>query len=344
MASDFFAGLSCLRQWLQITTQQQLMQRPLIAATLLILTIASLWFGLSVGSVKLSNSEVWQALIGNGSEVHRQIVNELRAPRVFAAFACGGLLALAGTLLQVLLRNPLADPYILGISGGAAVGALSALSLGMAALSVNIGALLGAIVAIVLVFSIGWRERGVGPERMLLAGVILSAGFAAIISLFLVLAPAAQLHGMLFWLMGDLSRVISANIVLSVLAIAAIVSVLLGHTLDILALGETKAATLGLSAKPLQIAIFFLAALATTAVVVTAGPIGFVGLLVPHAIRMLGITKHRALIAASIVAGGAFLVCADLLARSIAAPLQLPVGAVTALLGVPLLLLLLIRR
>ena len=320
------------------------MQRPVVAVLLVIVTLASLWFGLSVGSVHLSSEEVWQALLGNGSEVHRQIVNELRAPRVFAAFACGGLLALAGTLLQVLLRNPLADPYILGISGGAAVGALAALTLGMAALSVNIGALLGAVAAIALVFALGWRGRGVGPERMLLAGVVLSAGFAAIISLFLVLAPAAQLHGMLFWLMGDLSRVVSADIALAALGIVAVISVLLGHSLDILALGETKAATLGLSAKPLQIAIFFLSAVATTTVVVTAGAIGFVGLLVPHAIRLLGITRHRALLVFSVFAGGAFLVWADLLARSIAAPLQLPVGAVTALLGVPLLLLLLIRR
>ncbi len=320
------------------------MQRPVVAATLIIVTLASLWFGLSVGSVHLSSEEVWQALLGNGSDVHRQIVNELRAPRVFAAFACGGLLALAGTLLQVLLRNPLADPYILGISGGAAVGALAALTLGMAALSVNIGALLGAVAAIALVFALGWRGRGVGPERMLLAGVVLSAGFAAIISLFLVLAPAAQLHGMLFWLMGDLSRVISADIALVTLGIVAVISVLLGHSLDILALGETKASTLGLSAKPFQILIFLLAAVATTVVVVSAGSIGFVGLLVPHAIRLLGITRHRALMVFSIFAGGAFLVWADLLARSIAAPLQLPVGAVTALLGVPLLLLLLLRR
>ena len=320
------------------------MQRFPVVAVLLSFTLASLWFGLSVGSVKLSHGEVWQALIGQGSDVHRQIVQELRAPRVFAAFACGGLLALGGTLLQVLLRNPLADPYILGISGGAAVGALSALALGMAALSINIGALLGAVAAIFLVFVLGWRGRGVGPERMLLAGVVLSAGFSAIISLFLVLAPAAQLHGMLFWLMGDLSRVVSADVALIILVIVAVVSILLGRSLDILTLGETKAATLGLSAKPLQIAIFFLAALATTAVVVTAGPIGFVGLLVPHAIRLLGITRHRALIVLSIFAGGAFLVWADLLARTVAAPLQLPVGAVTALLGVPLLLLLLIRR
>ncbi len=320
------------------------MQRPVVAVALLIVSLLSLWFGLSVGSVKLTHTEVWQALIGQGSEVHRQIVHELRAPRVFAAFACGGLLAIAGTLLQVLLRNPLADPYILGISGGAAVGALAALVLGMAALSINIGGLLGAMIAIALVFALGWRGRGIEPERMLLAGVVLSAGSAAIVSLFLVLAPAAQLHGMLFWLMGDLSRVVSANATMIVLAIVAVASLLLGRSLDVLSLGETKAATLGLGAKPLQIAIFFLAALAATAVVVTAGSIGFVGLLVPHAIRLLGVTRHRALIACSVFAGGTFLVWADLLARSVATPLQLPVGAVTAILGVPLLLILLVRR
>lgn len=275
--------------------------------------------------------------------MHRQIVRELRAPRVFAAFACGGLLALAGTLLQVLLRNPLADPYILGISGGAAIGALSALSLGVAAVGVNTGALLGAVAAIALVFALSWRGQGPRPDRMLLTGVVLAAGFAAIISLFLVLAPAAQLHGMLFWLMGDLSRVVSPAPVLIVLLIVASVAALLGHSLDILTLGDIKAATLGLSARPLQIVIFLLAALATTAVVVTAGPIGFVGLLVPHGIRLLGITRHRPLIAIAAIAGGSFLIWADLLARSVAAPLQLPVGAVTALLGVPLLLVLLLR-
>ena len=311
---------------------------------LLVFSIASLWIGLSAGSVKLTNAEVWQALIGQGSEMHRQIVNELRAPRVFAAFACGGLLALAGTLLQVLLRNPLADPYILGISGGAAVGALSALSLGLAALGVNIGALLGAVAAIVLVFALSWRSSGARPDRMLLTGVVLSAGFAAIISLFLVLAPAAQLHGMLFWLMGDMSRVVSAAPVVMLLVIVAIAALLLGHSLDILTLGETKAMTLGLSARPLQAAIFLLAAVAATAVVVTAGPIGFVGLLAPHAIRLLGVTRHRPLLALSLIAGGGFLVWADLIARSVAAPLQLPAGAVTAVLGVPLLLILLLRR
>ena len=320
------------------------MQRPLVAAMLLVFTIASLWIGLSAGSVKLTNAEVWQALIGQGSEMHRQIVNELRAPRVFAAFACGGLLALAGTLLQVLLRNPLADPYILGISGGAAVGALSALSLGLAALGVNIGALLGAVAAIVLVFALSWRSSGARPDRMLLTGVVLSAGFAAVISLFLVLAPAAQLHGMLFWLMGDMSRVVSAAPVVMLLVIVAIAALLLGHSLDILTLGETKAMTLGLRARPLQAAIFLLAAVATTAVVVTAGPIGFVGLLAPHAIRLLGVTRHRPLLALSLISGGGFLVWADLIARSVAAPLQLPAGAVTAVLGVPLLLILLLRR
>jgi iron complex transport system permease protein len=152
------------------------------------------------------------------------------------------------------------------------------------------------------------------------------------------------LHGMLFWLMGDLSRVVSAAPVSIVLTLVAIVALVLGHALDILALGETKAATLGLSARPLQLAIFLIAALATTAVVVTAGPIGFVGLLVPHALRLLGVTRHRPLLALSLIAGGGFLVWADLIARSLAAPLQLPVGAVTAVLGVPLLLLLLLRR
>ena len=319
------------------------MQRVALSVVLFVIAIAGIGFALLTGSVNLTNVEVWQALLGNGSEVHRQIVQELRAPRVFAGFACGGLLAIAGTLLQVLLRNPLADPYILGISGGSSVAALCALSLGLPALGANLGALLGAVLAIVLVSGVALRG-GWSTDRVLLAGVVLSAGFSAIVSLFLIIAPAAQLHGMLFWLMGDLSRVISATPVLVVFVIVALLAVLLGHLLDVLSLGEIKAASLGLNAKLAQYIVFILAAVATTAVVVTAGPIGFVGLLTPHVIRLLGVTQHRALIALSAIAGGGFLVWADLLARSAVAPLQLPVGAVTALLGVPLLFFLLVRR
>ena len=319
------------------------MQRVALSVVLFVIAIAGIGFALLTGSVNLTNVEVWQALLGNGSEVHRQIVQELRAPRVFAGFACGGLLAIAGTLLQVLLRNPLADPYILGISGGSSVAALCALSLGLPALGANLGALLGAVLAIVLVSGVALRG-GWSTDRVLLAGVVLSAGFSAIVSLFLIIAPAAQLHGMLFWLMGDLSRVISATPVLVVFVIVALLAVLLGHLLDVLSLGEIKAASLGLNAKLAQYIVFILAAVATTAVVVTAGPIGFVGLLTPHVIRLLGVTQNRALLALSAIAGGGFLVWADLLARSAVAPLQLPVGAVTALLGVPLLFFLLVRR
>ena len=319
------------------------MQRVALSVVLFVIAIAGIGFALLTGSVNLTNVEVWQALLGNGSEVHRQIVQELRAPRVFAGFACGGLLAIAGTLLQVLLRNPLADPYILGISGGSSVAALCALSLGLPALGANLGALLGAVLAIVLVSGVALRG-GWSTDRVLLAGVVLSAGFSAIVSLFLIIAPAAQLHGMLFWLMGDLSRVISATPVLVVFVIVALLAVLLGHLLDVLSLGEIKAASLGLNARSAQYIVFMLAAIATAAVVVTAGPIGFVGLLTPHVIRLLGVTQNRALLALSAIAGGGFLVWADLLARSAVAPLQLPVGAVTALLGVPLLFFLLVRR
>ena len=319
------------------------MQRVALSVVLFVIAIAGIGFALLTGSVNLTNVEVWQALLGNGSEVHRQIVQELRAPRVFAGFACGGLLAIAGTLLQVLLRNPLADPYILGISGGSSVAALCALSLGLSALGANLGALLGAVLAIVLVSGVALRG-GWSTDRVLLAGVVLSAGFSAIVSLFLIIAPAAQLHGMLFWLMGDLSRVISATPVLVVFVIVALLAVLLGHLLDVLSLGEIKAASLGLNARSAQYIVFMLAAIATAAVVVTAGPIGFVGLLTPHVIRLLGVTQNRALLALSAIAGGGFLVWADLLARSAVAPVQLPVGAVTALLGVPLLFFLLVRR
>lgn len=312
----------------------------------ILMAAAALSLGLALlnGSLPLSPLEVWNALLGSGDDTAAEVIWQLRLPRVLAAFACGGLLALSGVLLQALLRNPLADPYILGISGGAAVGALAAMLLGARLVVTQISSFGGAVLAILAVFGLGFRRGERNIYRLLLTGVVLSAGCGAVVSILLTLAQGEQVKGMLFWLMGDLSRVVSAYVVLTALLVVAAAGILLGHLLDILALGETKAMTLGLNTKPLQVVIFVVAAVATTAVVVSAGPIGFVGLLVPHAVRMLGVTRHRALIVFSIFAGGAFLVWADLLARSVAAPLQLPVGAVTAMLGVPLLLLLLIRR
>ena len=318
--------------------------RAVLAGTLLVLSaVAVLGAALLLGSLHYSIAEIWAATVHERSGVVWDVVWALRAPRAAAAFACGGLLALAGALLQVLLRNPLADPYVLGISSGASLGALAAIALGYNAVAMNAASLAGALAAICLLFVLSYRAGGWNMYRVLLTGVVLSAGLAALISLTLLLAPQAQVKGMLYWLMGDLShagRPLEAWVVLLVvLAVSSYAAV----KLDLLALGEVKSRSLGLDVGRLQAAGFMSAALATVAAVMLGGAIGFVGLMVPHAVRLLGITRHRALLPLSALLGGTFLTAADTAARMLWAPQQLPVGVLTALLGVPVMLLLLGR-
>jgi iron complex transport system permease protein len=295
------------------------------------------------GSVDMSLGQVAQALAGRGDDVLREIVWDVRVPRALAAFACGALLALSGALLQVLLRNPLADPYILGVSGGASVGALLALVLGLAAAALQLFALAGAALAAGAVFAFSRGRAGWNPYRVLLTGVALSAGFGAVIGLLLSLAPAAQVQGMLFWLLGDLSPAGDPTLALVVLAACTALACSQAAALDVVLLGRDKAASLGVDVTRLQSIAFACATVATVAAVLLGGAIGFVGLVVPHLLRLAGIRAHRALLPLSVCAGGSLLVVADTLARTLTAPSELPVGVVTALIGVPALLFLLAR-
>ena len=313
------------------------------SAAILLLALSSLLAGLFFGSADLHPGEVWRALLGQGADTTLAIVWQLRLPRVAAAFACGGLLALAGTLFQALLRNPLADPYILGVSGGAAVGALSAILLGLVSLSVSLAALLGAFAAIGLVFALSRGASGWDMHRLLLTGVVLSAGFGALISLLLTLAPLLETRGMLFWLMGDLSQAQAPWLDWGILLAATLLARSLAPSLDVFTLGAAKAQSLGVAVKPLQAMLYFVASAATAVAVMECGTIGFVGLIVPHALRLAGIVGHRRLLPLAALSGGSFLVLADTLARSAIAPQQLPVGVLSALLGVPLMLILLRR-
>ncbi|HYC45799.1 MAG TPA: iron ABC transporter permease [Burkholderiales bacterium] len=306
--------------------------------------VTSLLTALGFGSFPIGLLEMVESVVFPSPGVVHDVVWNLRAPRALAAFACGGLLALAGTLLQVLLRNALADPYILGVSGGASLGALLALAAGAGALAINFSAFAGAVAAIVIVFGLSYRSGDWNVYRLLLTGVVLSAGLAALISLTLVLAPEAQLRGMLFWLMGDLSQSdspLSAWIALAALTALAVAAAL---GLDLLALGELKARSLGVAVGALQLAVFGAAAIATVAAVVLGGAIGFIGLMAPHAIRLAGVTHHRALVPLAVLLGGSILTFADTAARTAWAPQQLPVGIFTALIGVPAMLFLLGRQ
>ena len=310
----------------------------------LLLAVGSLFVGLLFGSVNIPFYKIAHILLFPANDAATQIVWQLRLPRVLASFACGGLLALAGTLLQVLLRNPLADPYILGVSGGAAVGALTAMLLGWGLVLTNLTSLVGALIAIAVVFGLSFRTGDWNLYRLLLTGIVLSAGCTALTTLLLTLAPANNVKGMLFWLMGDVSRAEELLPAWITLSIVAIVSMVFSSNLNVLSLGQMKAKTLGVAVLPLQVGIYFCASLATVAALMLAGAIGFVGIIVPHAVRLLGVNDYRWLLPLSVLLGGCFLTLADTLARTLWAPQQLPVGVLTALLGVPMLLLLLSRK
>jgi len=323
------------------------MTRPLATPALTALVVIALLafaVALSVGSVAIDPLSILRALFAPVDETERAIVRELRLPRAIAAFATGGCLALAGALLQVLLRNALADPYVLGVSGGAAVGALTAMLIGAAGWFVSAGAFSGALVSTLLVFVLA---RGAGPwspTRLLLTGVVIAAGWGALVALILSLAPEAQLRGMLFWLIGDLSAPPVAWPTLAVLALALATASPFARDLNALSRGEALAASLGVDVTRLPWLLFALSALLTAAAVTTAGAIGFVGLIVPHAIRLVIGNDQRVLLPAAAVAGGALLLVADTLARRVAAPIELPAGVITALIGVPVFIYLLRRE
>jgi len=320
------------------------MTRPrLLFVGLVLLSAFVLVIALLSGSAQISANEAWLSLSGDATENIYSLVFELRMPRALTAYAVGGLLAVAGVLMQVLLRNPLAEPYILGTSGGAAVAALLGMMLGWGAVWIDVAAFGGALAATLIVFSIAQGTGSWTPTRLLLTGVVLAAGFSAITTLLLALSPDQNLRGMLFWLMGDLSYSYSPQRILWLLAVLTLAGVAASRHLDVLSRGDLPAAILGLPVTPVRLTIFAVTSLATAVSVTAVGVIGFVGLVTPHLIRLVAGSKHRVLIPAAALAGGSLLVVADTLARTILAPRQLPVGALTAAIGVPLFLILMNR-
>ena len=315
----------------------------LILAALTGLSQLSIILALMVGSVPISPAEVLSTLVDPGGSIAADVVRNLRLPRALAGFACGGLLALAGALLQVLLRNPLADPYVLGISGGAGIGALLAIILGFGVVGVNGLALGGALGAMFLVFGLAHGDGGWTQSRLLLTGVIVAAGCGAVVTLMLAVAPDDRLRGMLFWLMGDLSQTGDPALALIVLAAILLIALPFARELNLLARGADVAQALGVAVRPLRRGVYLVASLATAAAVTQAGAIGFIGLIVPHLVRLTTGNDQRLLLPASVLAGGSLLVIADTLARTMLAPQQLPVGVLTALIGVPAFLFLLSR-
>lgn len=284
-----------------------------------------------------------QLLAGDADPMHQQVVLELRLPRMIHAFSTGALLALTGALMQVLLRNPLADPYILGISGGASVFALLAIAFGLVGSMVSLSAFGGAMLAMLLVFGLARGRGSWTASRLLLTGVVLAAGWGAIISFILSVAPDSKLRSLLFWLMGDLSFAQNIWPALIALLLGLVICFYLARSLNVMSLGAEQAQSLGLNIHRFRWQLYILASLLTAMAVVQAGNIGFIGLIVPHLLRLIGLRDYRLLIPAAVFAGGGLLVLADTIARSAFIDTELPVGVLTAAIGVPVFIFLLYR-
>jgi iron complex transport system permease protein len=316
---------------------------PTIARFTVLVALAALIAGLAlvVGSTDIGVRPALAALFGDITEPARTVVFELRAPRLLSAFTIGALLALAGVLLQALFRNPLADSYVLGVSGGSSVGALIALLLGASLWAVQCSAALGAMLTTFLVLGLA---RGGATVRVLLTGVVVASACGALVTLVLVLADNGQLRGMMFWLAGDLGWAAHPWFMAASALLATLLVAVIARPLDVLATGETTAQSLGLDLTRWRVAIVVLAGALTAGAVIQGGSIGFIGLVIPHFVRLaFGTAAHRVVVPAAALAGGTLLAAADLVARTAAAPRQLPVGAIMALLGVPMFLVLLRR-
>lgn len=301
------------------------------------LVCASL-LALAVGTVRVPILEVWHAVTGSGGGMPATIVRTLRAPRVALAILVGAGLGMSGAALQGTMRNPLAEPYLLGVSGGAAVGAVLASAFGVGAALLPIAAFAGAIVAVIAAFAVAHAAGARGDPRVLLmAGVVVGAFANAAIMVVLANADANTVRNALWWMMGSVADGTWSQIGVLFLYVLAggFALLLLGRHIDVLSLGEDAAAGLGLEVDSTIRRVFLLSSLVAAATVAAAGLVGFVGLVVPHLVRAAGVRRHRSLLVGSALTGATLVVLADVLARVLRPPAELPLGAVTALIGVP---------
>jgi iron complex transport system permease protein len=290
---------------------------------------------LAVALAALALAVVAAALLTGSAGVDAEMIRTLRGPRVAAAAGVGALLALSGLAMQSLLRNPLADPYVLGTSGGAAVGALLAL---MAGWAMTVGAAFGALAAGGVLLLLARRALATSDDaspRLILAGAMLAALTGALATLLLALTPDQRLRGAIFWLVGDLSGADDGGLTLAAALVFAALLVARERAVDRLLLGSVAAHLLGEPVRRLRVELLVGASLAAALAVASAGSIGFVGLVVPHALRLAGVQRTRDLALLAPLGGAALVVAADLAARSVASPIELPVGAVMALVGAP---------
>lgn len=319
------------------------------------LLVAVILLSVIVGSVRLpprrSIEILLQSILGGQGEpagTEQTIILSLRVPRAILAGLVGAGLSVSGAIFQALLRNPLADPYILGVSSGAAVGAIIAILLGLSTLSLGlpVASFLGALLTVFAVFYFGRQNGKIHPTTLLLAGVIIGSFLSALIMFFISVSPREDLHTIIFWLMGDfsLSNVWMIRMVFPYIFFGFVLLYLYARQLNLILSGEEHALQLGVDVERLRLISYLSASLITAASVSVCGLIGFVGLIVPHSVRLLFGPDHRLLLPASALLGASFLIASDTLARTLLAPIELPVGVITAAFGGPFFIYLLRTR
>ena len=332
------------------------LKRVITVTTLLFfLLILILLLSITVGSVKVnpyrSIAILLQPILGTkeaGTETERAIILYLRFPRALLAGLVGAGLSVSGAIFQALLRNPLADPYILGVSSGAAVGAIFAIMMGLSTASSGLPlvSFLGALLTILVVFYFGRQERKIHPHTLLLAGVIISSFLSALIMFFISVSQREELHTIIFWLMGDFSfsNTRAILIIFPYILFGAFLLYSHARSFNLILSGEETAVQLGVNVEQLKFIAYISASMITAASVAVCGLIGFVGLIIPHAVRLIFGPDHRLLIPASALIGASFLIASDTLARTLLVPTELPVGVVTAAFGGPFFIYLLKTR
>jgi len=341
-----------------LTIGRLLLQCAILASILFCVMVLALKFGAIHVSLYGLGRDLLRVFLGKSTEISSEyslIVLNIRLPRILLGAIVGASLSVAGTSFQALLRNPLADPYVLGVSSGAALGAILALLIEphlaltpeIASVFTPLGGFIGATVAIAAVYFLGRREGRIDSNTLLLGGVITASLLYAVIILLLTILPSSNVRGMAYWLMGELSNLPSkpwAWVLRAGFLAATAVIYTTASDLNLLLSGEKEAMHLGVDVHRIRLIVYIAASALTGLAVAVSGSIGYVGLLVPHVMRMIFGSDHRILIPASAFGGAIAVVIADTIARTIAAPADLPVGAITAIAGAPLFIYLLRRR
>jgi len=327
---------------------------PLILKRLLAVSVllagallAAMFLGLSMGSSGTSFQAVYTSLFGTGDDsVLGMIIWRIRLPRVILAALVGATLSLGGLVFQALLRNPLAEPYILGISGGAAIGAIIGILMGLSRFpGVSLTSFTGSLLTLLLILGISTGQSILKKNSILLSGVMVNAFCSAVIMFLVSLTRDAKLHSIIFWLMGDLSLgTIQQTGMLSLLLLPCFILIFwLSNTMNLLLMGREMAQTMGINIRAVTLTLLITTSFMVSATVSQCGLIGFVGLVIPHFFRLLLGPDHRVLAPACILGGGAYMVICDILARTLPNQGEMPVGVITAMIGAPLFIFLLKR-